>query len=36
MKIVVFDVDDTLIIHGQGSQSYYFPSINKHLFKRIN
>ena len=23
MKIAVFDIDDTLIIHGQGSQNYY-------------
>lgn len=31
MKIAVFDVDDTLIIHGQGSESYYTPSTNTFL-----
>ena len=31
MKIAVFDVDDTLIIHGQGSQSYYTVSTNTFL-----
>ena len=28
MKIAVFDVDDTLIVHGKGSQDYYKPSTN--------
>ena len=28
MKIAVFDIDDTLIIHGNGSQDYYRFSTN--------
>jgi len=31
MKIAVFDVDDTLIIHGESSQSYYAPSTDTYL-----
>ena len=38
MKIAVFDVDDTLIIHGQGSQNYYktFNSNFKELLDSKN
>ena len=31
MKIGVFDVDDTLIIHGSGSQNYYNNNNNNNL-----
>jgi len=31
MKIAVFDVDDTLIIHGKGSQDHYKPTTNTQL-----
>jgi len=34
MKIAVFDVDDTLIIHGKGSQDYYKTKTND-SFKKL-
>jgi len=34
MKIAVFDVDDTLIIHGKGSQDYYKTKTND-AFKKL-
>ena len=34
MKIAVFDVDDTLIVHGKGSQDYYKPTTNT-LFREL-
>ena len=32
MKIAVFDVDDTLIIHGESSQSYY-AQVLTHIYE---
>ena len=32
MKIAVFDIDDTLIIHGKGSQNYY-TTVNNNFRK---
>tara|TARA_B100000575_G_scaffold290535_1_gene294408 strand:+ start:956 stop:1444 length:489 start_codon:yes stop_codon:yes gene_type:complete len=35
MKIAVFDVDDTLILHGRGSETYYQGQVNTNIVELL-